>query len=209
MPAAEGDIYLVTFNGTIHGQRTILTHHYALTTLGLAATDTAVREAILDAVKDGGPFEIEDKLGACLSSDWSCQSIWCQKVFPTRLRRGEEAGIEVGDLPPVEITQLTAAVTLVTDKAGRDQQSTKKIGPIPTTVDYVSNGILTPAMVTLLDAVGAAMSANLSILDDTIIMKPCIFHGPPPFDPIYDVLTDWRVGREARILGRRGVGKGV
>ena len=208
MAAAVGDVYLVTFKGRAFGQVIMLTHHYVLSVLGLASSDQAVADAILDAVKSGGAHDIETPYTDCLITDYVCEEIWAQKIHPTRLRRRQVAGTDAGASPSAELVTVSASLVLQTDAAGRNQQSVKKIGPLTTVVAYVSNGVFTTTQLIDLNTLGGALVANLDLIGETIVLKPCIYHGPVPF-PAPDILTAAVAMDTARTQSRRVVGRGI
>lgn len=209
MPAvAVGDVFLVTLNGLYLSQRIMLTHHYVVTAADGVSDEADFADAILGLIKSEGDVDIETAWAECLPSGFSVTQLWAQKIRLGRYRRREIAGEEVGTLTASEVTTVAASLTLQTAASGRNQQSVKKIGPLPTTVDYVNNGVLTNTMIAALSLLGNALSDELTLPFSAGILKPCIYHGEAPF-PAPDIITAFVIPETARSNGRRVVGRGV
>jgi len=205
---AVGDVFLITINGLLFNQRIMLTHHYAVTEADGVSDEQDFGTEILNLIKSGGDIDIEGAYASCLQTGYTCESLWAQKIRVGRFRRTEIAGTEPGTLTAGEVTTVAAALVMQTAASGRNQQAVKKVGPLPTTVDYISNGVLTNTMILALSGLGTALKATLELPFDAGVLKPCIYHGEVPF-PAPDLITQFSVPETARSNGRRVVGRGV
>jgi len=205
---ALGDVFLVTINGRLFAQRIMLTHHYLVTSADGVSNEQDFGNAILDLIKSGGDIDIEGAYCSCLQTGYACDSLWAQKIRVGRFRRTEVSGSEPGQLTAGEVTTVAASLIMQTAASGRNQQAVKKVGPLPTTADYVSDGVLTNTMIIALAGLGTALKANLELPFSMGVLKPCIYHGEVPF-PAPDVITQFAVAETARSNGRRVVGRGI
>jgi len=208
MAVIAGDVFQVTFKGSIFEQIIMLTHHLAVAQNDNNLTEQACSDLILAAVKSGGSDDIEGPYAMCLNTSYICEEIWCQKIWPDRFRKRQTAGTEPGQAGAAEVSNLHAAITLQTDFSGRDQQATKQIGPIFTGTTHISDGKLTPAYVSLLEDLGNALIEDLALDTAGFLLDPCVFHGFGA-TPRFNIVTSFKVHPEIRNSYRRVVGRGI
>jgi len=209
MPAVVvGDVFQVTFNGKIFGQRIMLTHYYSVFTNDNGRNEIEAADLIMAAVKAGGSDDIETPYCEALAVGYTCDEIWCQKVWPDRYRRRQIAATEVGSAAATEVCNLHAGVTLFTAFSGRDQQATKHIGPIASDTVHVSDGLLTVDGKALITAVAIALTEDLALDASGFLLDPCIFHGFGAV-PRFNNVEGYVVHDEVRSSGRRVVGRGI
>lgn len=208
MPAvAVGDVFLFTINGRAFNQRIMLTHHYVATSVDGVSDEADFASNFLDLVKDGGDEDIVGVYAGCLAAQYACESIWMQKIRVGRYRRQELAQSAAGGLTASEVTTLAGSLNMQTAESGRNQQAVKKIGPLPSTVDYISDGVLTNTMILELTALGNALKEPIALPFAMGTLTPCIYHGEVPF-PAPTIITQFSVPETARSNGRRVVGRG-
>jgi len=209
MPAvAVGDVFLFTINGLAFNQRIMLTHHYVATAADGVSDQEDFANAFIDLVKEGGDDDIVTPYTECLAAQYATTSLWMQKIRVGRYRRQELTQAISGVLTASEVTTLAASLTLQTDASGRNQQAVKKIGPLPSTVDYISDGVLTSTMLIALSALGNSLIEPITLPFTMGTLTPCIYHGETPF-PAPDTITQFTLPTSARSNGRRVVGRGI
>jgi len=179
--ANVNDVILVTFEGRVYGQKTMLTHTYALTTVTGVQNILTVQSDILARISAGGVQDIETSYALCLQTSWACERITAQRVTADRMRKSVVIGTGEGSAGPSEASNLATALTFNSIFAGRDQISTKHIGPLAfgTSETLIKDGVLTDVYKELIDDLGSAMLSNLSLVSGAVTASPCIAHRNP------------------------------
>lgn len=208
MAVAAGDVFLVTINGTCFSQRIMLTLFYAVLNNATPLNEEEASNALANALKSGGAEDIETPYTACLNTSYTCTTVWAQKVYPTRYRRVEQAGTEVGSAGTAEVSNLHGAITLQTIFSARNQQASKHIGPISTATTLISDGVLLPAYKAIFQTLADKLIDDLSLDAGNFTLTPCIFH-PFGSSPRFNAVVQYTIQDAVRVSRRRTVGLGI
>jgi len=173
-----GDIFQVSFKGSIFGTRILLVHHYRASTVpaGLGVIDAT--EELLDGVRAGvgGDDLLETDYLACLPPEYALDQIVAQLVSSRYRRLVYNAGTTGTHAASTEASNQAAVITLQTDNAGRSQISNKHIGPLPQDVSVQDEGELTVAYKTILGTLLVGLLTPVSQIGGTLIFDPVIWH---------------------------------
>lgn len=200
------DVYYVAFAGTYASQRILLTHHYQITAITPPVDYDVAAQVLATALRGGvgGGDLIETKYLACLPTTYELDFIRVQKVKPTRLVvKDTLRGVPGTHEDEANTGNLAGTITLRTDFAGREQVSTKHIGPIPTSDGVNQNGELSAPFKVKLQTLGTALLQSYSDLVTGITFTPVILHPTDIDPPDTDVLKSGIVGSQTRVMRRR------
>lgn len=204
---AAGDLFQVSIVGNVFGERVIMTRTWQV--LDAPSVPTTINEYAdeihAEYTKSGG---ILDQYEAVLSASWVGEYIRYQCVAPIRYAMYDKVltGSE-GLRGEVNATTLAAAVTLRTEKSGRDQIANMHIGPIAD-VDLVG-GVVKPELVNLLQTLGESLVTAMEEIGPDSVLIPVIWHTKVPGPTIsVDELSTALAQTSARTMRRRVVGRG-
>lgn len=211
MPVNLNDIMSLSFRGKFNNQRILFTHNYVCTQAPSAAkTPTEVSAAFAGEFTTGFKVAYTDKYLAMMpDSEYVMDIIRAQLIYPTRYVFWDTTvnypgtGPDTGAAP-----NLAVAILLRTDKAGRDQTSTKHIGPMPVAFNDLGN-LTAPAKTAAL-AFGDQLVTGLDLsADGNGKWYPVVFHKKPAGVPsTFDMLLTRTVQTTTRTERRRTLGFG-
>lgn len=120
IPSAIEDIWELRLVGSLHGQTTINTWHYATVAAEVANLSAANLQSVAETFNDG----VLDVLAALTSEEQSYDLIQLQKIAPTRYIvyqavPGATAGQVVGNSLPSAVSVVTKRQTIFAGTAGR------------------------------------------------------------------------------------------
>jgi len=205
MPVQSQDIFQVNWVGSCFNQRIMLTHHYRVESTAGLVDDLAASAALgVELTAGGGGDVMESAYRACLPPDYELIRVDVQKIKSTRYRKVSTVRGQAGTNANVAYqANVHAALQFVTDYAGRDQVSVKKIGPLPQHISLYDDGLLTATMVALLNTLATAMKTSINATAVSTTFQPVIFHrsGTPNFT----VISGHIVQETVRVKTRRTV----
>jgi len=103
-----------------------------------------------------------------------------------------------------QTTTLASVISMRTLKAGRNQTSTKHVGPIPD--EAVAGGEVSGDQRAALELLGTRLVTQIQIGGTGAIYVPSIFHRATSTS---DQMTNFSVPLSARVMRRRTVGVGI
>lgn len=203
-PAAVGDRYLVTFHGTLLGQRTMSLFCYGLSTMVGAVTKYTIMSELNTALT--GIAALKGLYLKCCPSNYTLVETWVQPIRLTRIAKE----IFTDNLPgtwaaAAPTANLSAAVTRRSLAAGRKKVSTLSV-PFPADATAMSGGFTTAAYQTVLGALADKLTEQV-ITASGHVLDPVIDNGPliTDFTPIQLGIQQTTV----RTRHRRTVGLGI
>lgn len=203
------DVYQVLMVGRCLQQLIILTHYYRVVTFDVGVTDDQIRDTLLTKVRAGagGSDILESKYLDCMPSNYVLTYIQSQKVSVGRRRAAQATRGTPGTVADSATTaNLASTITLTTELAGRNQQATKHVGPLPNGSDQFEDGLINPLYGALLSAFRARLLTGVVDIPLSLQLAPCIYHKPGPVFST-DVI-DGSIGDTVRVMRRRTVGVG-
>jgi len=202
-----GDNVLVTFNGTLCGQRVMNTFGYVVSAVTGSFDDSALAVAFQTAIAAAG--KLEDAYLACMPSNYTRGLMWWQIIRPGRILRRQitmtGAGGNSGEL--AETANVGATILRRGDFANRKNISTLHL-PAPTTSNWLDAGAFTIQAKTAYTALCTEVGRSYTLGGGTVCtLSPSILNGPLSTNvtPITAVST----GDEVRTNRRRTVGRGI
>lgn len=209
MAAEVGDIYQVAAVGRAFGQRILLTHHYRLTAINPAVSESDARDSLAIGVWNGvgGGDVLETTYLACLPPEYTLDYWRVQMVGPVRRAYVNFDRSTPGThLASARTVNLGAALTLRSDGAGRHEHGTKHIGPIPEGNTVMTDGLLTPAYKAIVNTFGLSLLSH--VIDAAIgaDWTPIIYNKGAV--PGFEIPINNTVGDTVRVQRRRTVGLG-
>lgn len=201
---ANGDRVLVSFTGTLLGQRIINTFLYRL--------ESVPAETDYDATMDLFFAELNDAAGMipawldCLPENITNTQAWLQVIRPARLRRKIYTVVGGGGRSIAQTSNIQASITRQGELAGRRSIGGVRIPLNDTGLDY-ENGVLGLAMKNALQALADEMIETLEVGPGAIRFIPQVGTPKPPLNS-FD-LKDTFVQDTVRVLRRRTVGLGI
>lgn len=209
MTVAVNDLFLMNAVGSVFGQRTILTNWYSINAINPGVAETTVNTILLDAVRGGGGGDnYETKLRAVMPPEWTLDRWTVQKIHPVRyVSQSATRGVAGTHAASCETANQAAALTFSTILAGRNQISTKKIGPLPLGATVQADGFLVAAYKTLLGSLGTGMETTIVDAGTGLSAFASIAHRDPPGS--YTIILAHQVGDTIRVNRRRTVGVGI
>jgi hypothetical protein len=198
------DKVLVTIKGRCYGQRILLTNMYRVSQTGAPLESANLQLGQLNdqvANKPGG--SLLDAYRACLQGDYLTLEVISQVIAPVRIAYRSDVFTRPGLAGAGTVANDSGAVTLRTAKAGRNQRSTKHIGPVPDGVSQ--NGLLMIPFKGLLSALGESLSAPIQIVANGLTFTSIVYHKSTSTS---DDVVNWIVGDQSRVQRRRTVGVG-
>lgn len=207
MAVTVGQIVLVTFVGKSYGQLIMHQLTYRVSAAVGTTTEIQLQNLLLDDITTVAPGDLIPNYMNCLHTGYTMEQVWAQVIAPTRFRKSVEVVTSItGQGGLGEATNVASALEFQTDLAGRDQVSVKKIGPIPLTDIFISDGKLTEDMIELLDTYAANVRAPILLASGDITLTPVIYH--PGKTPNWNDITGHIPKDTVRVNQRRTVGHG-
>lgn len=205
MPIVINEIVEVSYRGTCFGQRVMLVNTWrcsATTSASPLLQDLADINTAFTDVTAGSHYQTYRD---CISSDFLFDEVRSQVIHPSRSLFVTQQIVVNGAAGATVTPNLQAAVTRVSNAAGRKGQATSKLGPLPTAA--ASSGLLSPTHQNLIAVWGAKWITPITAAAGTITLTPCIFHGAAAA-PVSTDIVAYRTHTEVRDMTRRVVGRG-
>jgi len=199
-------IIAFTYRGSLLNQTTLNTVHYRVSNPSSIVTVKEEMEEFLKRFTAVGPNDILTAYRQALPDNFFLRQAVLQPVYPTRYRRVAATLTQQGAADPSEVSNVQAAITFNTIKAGRNQ-----IGGIrvPQTPANAQGGSWIPAWLNTLEIVGDVFSTLLVAGLGGGSYQPVIFHRSPNANPRWDDISDFIVQPTTRVIRRRTVGVGI
>lgn len=201
--AAIGDVMLLSFSGSWHGQRVLNTFYYAITGIVGAPTNAAFQAAFDTAISAGG--NLQAKFLACCPVSYTLTERWIQTVAPLRLVKTINASGSPGSsAAPSTTANLAAVITRKGGVANRHNIGSLHV-PYGNADFGMANGIIGGVQKVAMDALAAQMTqvvtvGGLGTVTPVLWFKPSILN----VAPIIQANTQTTV----RVMRRRTVGVG-
>lgn len=207
MPAAVGDIWLISFVGAAFNQRIMFTHTMRVTAGTSAEPNVVISQAFVDSFKVGNAnHDLVNAYLDCLGTSYVLDRVRCQVIHPFRQVYSEAILNQVATGVGVALETITTTpITLVTNDVGRDQIAVKHVGPTPN--GGVAGSAPTASQIIRLDALALELlePRNFTAEADVIQLDPVIFHrGTGQWDQVVDYRISDRAGTERRRILRVG-----
>ena len=204
MPLFLGDIVQTTVVGRCYSQRILLSLMWRVSQAGPPEESVNVQLGqLFDAIKVGGTHDKMTAYLDCLQTDYQMLGLRNQVVRPVRTAYRFDESVHLGTGGAGTVANDSAALTLRTAVAGRNQVATKHIGPI---ADGSSlDGRLTLAFRAKVATLGALLTQEVQIAVGGLTFTPVIFHRSTN---TFNVIETYVVGEQSRVQRRRTVGLG-
>lgn len=203
--AVVGQIYLVTFKGTMAGQTLLNTFRYRLETLGTAITTADITTNMDLLIASGG--NLSPKFIGAVPPQYTLDERWYQCVSPSRIRKvivnaalaGTFAG--TGSTPNASVSIERFAEVATRHGVGRLQL------PAANDSANVTNGIINgPGYTGALAALAAQMILPLTLPTVGSTMKPVLQDLRNP--GVFNYIIGASAKNTMRVMRRRTVGVG-
>jgi hypothetical protein len=200
-----GAVFSINLDGTLYGQQILLTTHWQVVTVTPEISfDDDELFTELNTIIDG-VAGIATQYTSCACPNLMGIKQVSQVLHPARfIRRVDtlihDAGVVEGDsLPP----NVSAAITLRTDTAGRDQMGTKHIAGMPP--DFTANGLITVAGMGAYEGLATALITPMTATVDgsAVVCAPVIYRRTAPAES--PILSNYIIGDTSRVERRRTV----
>lgn len=196
----------VSYRGKLLGQQVINTFHYRVATPSGNPSVSGEMEQLIPRFTSLGPLDnLTAYRGACTES-YQIEQCVLQPIFPTRFRRLVATLTTQGVVDPTEVSNVQAAITFVTAKAGRSQIGGVRI---PSSPQLAIAGSWQGPYVNSLGACGQAFSETVAAVAGGGFYTPVIYHRGANANPKFDDIEDYIVQRTTRVIRRRTVGVGI
>lgn len=205
MALKNNDWVLVSFRGLCFNQQIILTQWY-LVAGDFPAVNTITQDLtlIVNGVAPAGAGDIATAYLACLPVQYQMQTIRAQRIKASRSSYFSQVNLLAGsNVNPCTVASDAAAITMKGDNAGRNNLSTKKIGPVPDAASAA--GLLTVAYTALLNTLGSRLALAWTPPTSGSTLVPIVPHKDGITN---EIINNWSVGPESRVHRRRTVGLG-
>lgn len=206
MALLNNDIVQVTFRGTCFNQRILMVLNYLINgdfpVVNSIQTDLGL---IRTAVLAGGVLDMQTPYLAALPPQYTLNEVRAQRIRATRSAFFSTVlvGAVGTNVNPATVSCDSAGITRRTDVAGRNKVSSLKIGPCPDGASAA--GQITGAYTALLNAVGSKSILAFTPPTSGSLVIPVVFH---PTTNTFDILNNFFVQPESRVMNRRVVGRG-
>lgn len=208
MPLAVGDQLLVSYRGTLFGQRTLTTFSYVVTINTGAGTPFFQCQDIALWFGTGIAVPMRDDFLALCTPDYNLDAVWVQQVLGVRGAKAVQAVGAVGTRAGTCTTaNLCSVLTRRTSLSGRSQISNLHIPAVPTAEQAA--GTLDVSYLTDLGIFGDDCVTTLVVPvgGGNVTLDPVVLHKPYGVGR-YDVLTNHVENPYVRDMRRRTVGLG-
>lgn len=202
MPA-PGDVLLVSFDGTWHGQKILNTFYYGISTLIGAPTTAAYIAAFDTAINTAG--NLRPRFLAACPPQYTMNNTWYQFVTPVRLRKQVYAVAAPGTFIQMSSTaNLAATITRRGDVANKHNIGSLHV-PTSNLDPGMASGILSVAVISALNNLVTSMLAPVTVgafgsAIPILWYKPLAANATP--------ITNATVQQTVRVMRRRTVGVG-
>lgn len=206
MGLLNNDVVQVTWIGSCFQQRILLTHTFVILGDYNAATSvTQDLNDILNNIRIGGAFDKTTSYLACLPPQYALDAMRAQRIRAVRSSYVQQVvaaapGTWAG---AATVANDSAAITLRTANAGRNQRATKHIGPVADNMSAA--GLLVVAAAPPLTSLGNALIQAFAPVGSGSVVTPVIFHRA---SNTWDVTDRFILGDQSRTQRRRTVGLG-
>jgi hypothetical protein len=206
MALLVGDIVFMAFEGQCFGQTVLFTQYYRCSGVGGAQTSlTQDFTEMFNLINGGGPEDLTTAYKDLFSNEYVLEAVRLQRIKPVRSafnRFAINAGNGTFD-GQTGTAANSVGVTFRTELAGRDQVSTKKLGPVPEEAQL--SGLLTDAYKAEVKVFADAVMLDIVLLAAQVTLIPVIFH---PTTGLADDFATYEIQDEVRTMSRRVVGRG-
>lgn len=206
MALQTGDIVLMSFEGKCFGQTIIYTQHYRINGAGNPTT-TLTQDwlEVMSLINGGGEDDLITHYKDLYSNEYTLFGVRLQRIFPIRSAFFRTAIVDGGGtfVGQTGTASGSAALTFRTEKAGRDQISNKKLGPVPEEAQL--EGLLTAAYQAEVKVFGDQQMRELVLPVASVDMIPVVYHAGTHATDDY---ASFEVQAEVRSMSRRVVGRG-
>lgn len=201
---AAADKVMLTFVGTLCGQRVLNTFPLVVTAITGAPTVADSFDALL--AKITAINELKAKFLACCPSNYTLIYIWIQKVYPVRIRKLIYSGAGIGTWDSAANTpNMAGVITRYGEIANRHGIGSLHV-PISQGSDTVVDGYLTDDIKTPLSALSLKIEGFVSTAAPAVTYGHSLF--PTPVSGLPVPVVDTAVQITARVMRRRTVGVG-
>jgi len=198
-----GDRYLVSFVGSLAGQRILSTFWYTNSSLVGFPTADAFYDEIFAKIDQN--TELRGFYQGVCPSNYTMEQVWIQKVDPSRVAKKVYTVSYPGQLADASQNPNVAA-TIERRGAVANRHNVGSLHvPGPTTVMYVDGGTWKAAYKTLLDGLGGKMIEALTLGSGSII-EPILRYGPGTLQ--FTFISTFFSQPTTRVMRRRTVGVG-
>jgi hypothetical protein len=204
IPLAVGQIYRVTFDLTMFGQKLMNTFSYRLKTIGAEADSDALGTA-MDTVLSAG-LNLQSKYLAIVSPQVTLANTWIQLIYPSRVRKQiflkGIAGAAAG-------TSQTANVAVSVERFGglANRHNVGRV-QIPACDDagHISNGVISGVLYLAdINTFATQMKQSITTLGASVL-EPVLV--PRAGGPTFQLISGTIVQSTVRVMRRRTVGVG-
>ena len=201
---AVGQIYSVTFDLTMFGQKLMNTFQYRLGTIGTAITTDDVCDGMNTVMNTAG--NMYAKYRACVTAQVTHNNTWIQVAYPARQRKKVYAIGVAGSWTGTAYTANTAvSIERYGPAANRHNIGRVQI-PSADDATSINNGLVSGAgYLTVLNAFAAQMLQPLTTAAGSVL-GPVLVRSP--IDGNYEFLLGTSVQTTVRVMRRRTVGVG-
>lgn len=209
MPISQNDLLLLTFRGTLFGQRVMTQYGFVCTSSSSANDVLADQQQLADNVSTDTGTQILGTYLACLSPALVVNQIWVQRIWPTRQIRTIKTVNLAGQRGiNTDTANVAAVITRRTNLSGRDQISNLHLPGPPMDADLVA-GVWQAGVLGAYGAHAAESydSITVPVTGGSYTVRGCIIHrtGAPG---AHTLITSHLVNQFARTMRRRTVGLG-
>lgn len=202
-----GSVIEASMRGVHFGQQTLNIFHYAVTQVSTTGDLINELDDFLTVFAGLGAGTFRTNFIACMPETYNLTEIRAQQVSLIRSRSTSiiVAGGQQGLKSPAISANISASITLQTDRGGRTQVGGKRMATGGT--DEVQNGLITPAHQVSLSAFCSNILAPINVAIGAGQYTPVIWHrgaGATVSDPITSAFPQ----NTARVMRRRTVGVG-
>jgi len=207
--AAVNDIVAFTIQGQCFGQRILFTQTFRIESLNAAVVERSIlADDIIAPLDIGGGHDLITGYLACLSQNYLGDEARAQFLFPERLRPSVQAVGVPGTRGVTNTANVASSLTLVSQKSGRSEVGTKKMGPIAA-ADSV-NGSIVVGLSTAISNFANDLILPFNTAGAGGTMQPVIYHrGVTTLPGLYSDVWDFGIGTTTRVNRRRAGGLGV
>lgn len=203
-PITNNQVYRVTYDLTMFGQKLMNTFSYRVGVIG-SEPDT---DTLCDNIETvlSGLTNLEAKYRACLPPQVTIANTWIQVIYPTRIRKKVYVRNLAGLWTGVALTANTA-VSIERFGAVANRHNIGRVQlPSGDDVTSMNNGLVAAgAYTTALTALATQIPANLSTIGGTV-MNPVLVQSP--VNANYNYITGANLQPTMRVMRRRTVGVG-
>lgn len=206
MALTANDICYFSIKGNCFGQRIMFTQWYQVT--GTGNQSTTLQQDFAEWAQTIDNVAVNDLISRYLDlfgSSYEMNEMRFQRIKPVRSAYSSFLPtVTAGQFDGETGTAATSAgITFRTTLSGRDQVSTKKIGPLPEAASV--SGLIEETYATKLGLFAGTLNSNIALTTASVELVPGIYHPTPgTFNPFASFI----VQDQSRTMARRVVGRG-